>query len=217
MNKTVFYIPAAQDTVFFHDTDTKPCAARFICAFKSVVQQNRTRFIMSVQRQYAQIVQLTPVIVFKMQGIISCHFSVFKIIRKHRSVLVFELIKKPFLRYRKSCETRSIFLRKAKLVCDCHKALFYDTDTFPDIVSADLFYHRSLLPFYDTLTKNKKRRKLCVFIIWSGLRGSNSLPPPWQGGALPDELNPRGASGRNRTNDTRIFSPLLYRLSYRGL
>ena len=26
--------------------------------------------------------------------------------------------------------------------------------------------------------------------IWSGRRGSNSLPPPWQGGALPDELRP---------------------------
>ncbi len=26
---------------------------------------------------------------------------------------------------------------------------------------------------------------------WSRLRGSNSLPPPWQGGALPDELNLR--------------------------
>ena len=26
-----------------------------------------------------------------------------------------------------------------------------------------------------------------------------------------------GASGRNRTNDTGIFSPLLYRLSYRGM
>ena len=26
-----------------------------------------------------------------------------------------------------------------------------------------------------------------------------------------------GASGRNRTNDTRIFSPLLYRLSYRSI
>ena len=26
-----------------------------------------------------------------------------------------------------------------------------------------------------------------------------------------------GASGRNRTNDTRIFSPLLYLLSYRGI
>ena len=52
---------------------------------------------------------------------------------------------------------------------------------------------------------------------WSGWRGSNSLPPPWQGGALPDELHPQnGASGRNRTNDTRIFSPLLYQLSYRG-
>ena len=65
-----------------------------------------------------------------------------------------------------------------------------------------------------------------VFLFWSGLRGSNSLPPPWQGGALPDELNPHisaaafaatvGASGRNRTNDTGIFSPLLYQLSYRG-
>ena len=27
---------------------------------------------------------------------------------------------------------------------------------------------------------------------------------------------PVGASGRNRTSDTRIFSPLLYQLSYRG-
>ncbi len=32
---------------------------------------------------------------------------------------------------------------------------------------------------------------------WSGLRGSNSLPPPWQGGALPDELNPH--------NNTSIY------------
>ena len=24
-----------------------------------------------------------------------------------------------------------------------------------------------------------------LFFLWSGLRGSNSLPPPWQGGALP--------------------------------
>ena len=27
--------------------------------------------------------------------------------------------------------------------------------------------------------------------VWSGLRGSNPPPPPWQGGALPNELNPR--------------------------
>ena len=31
---------------------------------------------------------------------------------------------------------------------------------------------------------------LALAPYWSGLRGSNSLPPPWQGGALPDELNP---------------------------
>lgn len=29
-------------------------------------------------------------------------------------------------------------------------------------------------------------------------------------------LNFSGAQGRNRTADTRIFSPLLYRLSYLG-
>ena len=58
---------------------------------------------------------------------------------------------------------------------------------------------------------------LVLSIMWSGLRDSNSLPSPWQGDALPDELNPHiGASGRNRTIDTRIFSPLLYRLSYRS-
>ena len=45
----------------------------------------------------------------------------------------------------------------------------------------------------------KKEQMLCSFFIWSGRRGSNSLPPPWQGGALPDELNPHGricASGK---------------------
>ena len=99
----------------------------------------------------------------------------------------------------------------------------------------------------------QKSHRFCISAstmasCWSGRRGSNSLPPPWQGGALPDELRPhirciypctlpffngafamncvkkekvlhdfrRGASDRNRTNDTGIFSPLLYRLSYRG-
>ena len=39
------------------------------------------------------------------------------------------------------------------------------------------------------------------FLSWSGQRGSNSLPPPWQGGALPDELCPhkdRVPKRRNR-------------------
>ena len=73
--------------------------------------------------------------------------------------------------------------------------------------------------------QKKKNHPIWMVLNWSRLRGSNSLPPPWQGGALPDELNLHthhrndvifGASDRNRTNDTRIFSPLLYRLSYRG-
>ena len=78
--------------------------------------------------------------------------------------------------------------------------------------------------------------QLCGNCVWSGQRGSNSLPPPWQGGALPDELCPHvghaafvrrqaandcavpacGAQSRNRTSDTWIFSPLLYQLSYLG-
>ena len=32
-----------------------------------------------------------------------------------------------------------------------------------------------------------------------------------------ETLNMNGAQGRNRTTDTRIFSPLLYRLSYLGI
>ena len=36
----------------------------------------------------------------------------------------------------------------------------------------------------------KRRFKSAFWILWSGRRGSNSLPPPWQGGALPDELRP---------------------------
>ena len=43
---------------------------------------------------------------------------------------------------------------------------------------------------------------------WSGLRGSNSLPPPWQGGALPDELNPHLVLPDGIEPSTRGFSVL---------
>ena len=36
----------------------------------------------------------------------------------------------------------------------------------------------------------RKWNRTGFFLHWSGQRGSNSLPPPWQGGALPDELCP---------------------------
>ena len=34
--------------------------------------------------------------------------------------------------------------------------------------------------------------------FWSGQRDSNSLPPPWQGGALPDELCPHAEKRSHR-------------------
>jgi hypothetical protein len=54
---------------------------------------------------------------------------------------------------------------------------------------------------------------------WSGRRDSNPRHSPWQGDALPlshSRMYFFGAQGRNRTTDTRIFSPLLYLLSYLG-
>ena len=58
-----------------------------------------------------------------------------------------------------------------------------------------------------------------IFIKWSWRLESNPQPADYKSAALPIELRQRnsyGASGRNRTTDTGIFSPLLYRLSYRG-
>ncbi len=76
-----------------------------------------------------------------------------------------------------------------------------------------------VLTINSTREQKRERLKPFSFLFWSGLRGSNPPPSPWQGDALPNELNPQtgGASGRNRTNDTGIFSPLLYQLSYRGV
>ena len=64
----------------------------------------------------------------------------------------------------------------------------------------------------------QKTHKYASFVKWSGRRDSNSRRSPWQGDALPLSHSRiyNGASGWNRTADTGIFSPLLYRLSYRG-
>ena len=47
----------------------------------------------------------------------------------------------------------------------------------------------SLLP--TSFQKNKRTSEGMSFYFWSGRRGSNSLPRPWQGRALPDELRPQ--------------------------
>ena len=49
----------------------------------------------------------------------------------------------------------------------------------------------------------KKYTLFRVCIFWSGLRGSNPPPPPWQGGALPNELNPHNVP---RGCDTPLFN-----------
>ena len=47
----------------------------------------------------------------------------------------------------------------------------------------------------------KKKGTLCVpFFFWSGLRGSNPPPRPWQGRALPNELNPHIWCLRSESN-----------------
>ena len=56
---------------------------------------------------------------------------------------------------------------------------------------------------------------------WSWREELNPQPADYKSAALPIELhqhiNKDGASERNRTTDTGIFSPLLYQLSYRGI
>ena len=69
----------------------------------------------------------------------------------------------------------------------------------------------SPLSAFGTYKKEKTARKyeLSFKIKWSGLRGSNPPPSPWQGDALPNELNPRveyfvrsnGDSDGARTHD----------------
>ena len=58
-----------------------------------------------------------------------------------------------------------------------------------------------------------------IFFKWCSQQDLNLWPPACKAGALPTELceQSSGAQTRNRTTDTRIFSPLLYRLSYLGI
>ena len=68
----------------------------------------------------------------------------------------------------------------------------------------------------------KRREYFRGEFVWSGLRGSNSLPPPWQGGALPDELNPQMATRKRLELSTsavtgRRSNQLNYRAKFRKL
>ena len=58
------------------------------------------------------------------------------------------------------------------------------------------------LSAFNRIKKKKTARKLELSfkIKWSGLRGSNPPPSPWQGDALPNELNPRVVIKFRRSN-----------------
>ena len=70
----------------------------------------------------------------------------------------------------------------------------------------------------------KKGKQMLPFLYWSGKRGSNSRPIPWQGIALPTELLPHkqkkltpsvnGAGKEARTLDLYLGKVSLYQLSY---
>lgn len=68
---------------------------------------------------------------------------------------------------------------------------------------------------HDTLPKREQRtKKLFLLVVdkitWIFYGGNIHL-------AQRVDLSVVGAAGENRTPDTRIFSPLLFRLSYRGI
>ncbi len=54
--------------------------------------------------------------------------------------------------------------------------------------------------------QNTRCKSIGCFVFWSGLRGSNPPPPPWQGGALPNELNPHVVPPVGIEPTTRGFS-----------
>ena len=60
--------------------------------------------------------------------------------------------------------------------------------------STGLFLFASKLPCSSLLMilyKKERYHKWYLSFLWSGWRGSNSLPQPWQGCALPGELHPQ--------------------------
>ena len=61
----------------------------------------------------------------------------------------------------------------------------------------------SILPA--AFQKNTTTQRVVVF-FWSGRRGSNSLPRPWQGRALPDELRPQ-TQDRLYLSSQRLSTP----------
>ena len=77
---------------------------------------------------------------------------------------------------------------------------------------------KSVAPNTSNFRYKKATHWVASLFIWCRHQESNSGPTDYKSVALPTELCRlnSGARTRNRTRDTRIFNPLLYRLSYSG-
>ena len=96
------------------------------------------------------------------------------------------------------------------------KSVFY-MEAPPRIELGIKVLQTSALPLgYGAVLNKRRKSEFASFVRWSGRRDSNSRRSPWQGDALPLSHSRINAFGWNRTADTGIFSPLLYRLSYKG-
>ena len=97
-------------------------------------------------------------------------------------------------------KTNLSFHKKKDSVCSKQNLLLRGATriwTGESWICSPLPYHLAMAPAYAEYVCIKN---------WSGLRGSNSLPPPWQGGALPDELKPQVVPQARVELATRGFS-----------
>ena len=87
----------------------------------------------------------------------------------------------------------SDLLFRHDLFCLSHKKFKYLHLLYHKIRSKSMreTKNKRLLKTTGVSEKKKGRNYLFLFLVmWSGLRGSNPPPQPWQGCALPNELNP---------------------------
>ena len=80
-------------------------------------------------------------------------------------------------------------------------------------------YHLAMSPYFCVIGFRKKGRLIFLSVLFGADDEARTRYLHLGKVALYRMSYTRihGASGRNRTNDTGIFSPLLYRLSYRGM
>ena len=79
-------------------------------------------------------------------------------------------------------------------------------------------YHLAMSPYFCVIGFRKKGRLIFLSVLFGADDEARTRYLHLGKVALyrMSYIRTVGASGRNRTSDTRIFSPLLYQLSYRG-